>query len=72
MSAAYEGSGYFQSQWQNPPAPFNPLFDPEAKGRYERVTKSMEDDDFYSSHTREECKAEWRKRYDADKEGSSK
>ena len=63
MVKPYEGVGFFQEQWRNPPPPFNPLFDPKAKDRYARVTRSMEEDDFYASHTREECKAEWRRRY---------
>ena len=63
----YEGVGFFEEQWRNPPPPFNPNFDPGAKARYERVTRSMEADGFYSSHTREECKEEWRRRYEADK-----
>lgn len=70
MSAQpYEGVGFFENQWRNPPAPFNPLFDPGAKKRYERVTKSLERDNFYANHTREECKAEWGRRYEADKSG---
>lgn len=56
--------GPFQHEWNHPPAPFNPDFDPKAKGRYEAVTASMEADDFYATHTREECKEEWRRRYD--------
>ena len=57
--------GFFQHEWNNPPPPFNPLFDPLAKGRSERVVTSMEADKFYDSHTREECAAEYRRRYDA-------
>lgn len=67
MAQSYEGVGFFQEEWRNPPAPFNPDFDPEAKDRYARVTASMEADDYYATHTREECKAEWAKRYEADK-----
>ncbi|MBS7671751.1 hypothetical protein [Croceicoccus gelatinilyticus] len=57
--------GFFQNAWNNPPAPFNPLYDPAAKGRYAAVTASMEADNFYAGHTREECKVEWRRRYEA-------
>lgn len=57
--------GGLDYHWKNPPAPFNPLYDPGAKARYAAVTKSMEEDDFYASHTREECRLEWRRRYDA-------
>jgi hypothetical protein len=52
-------------EWANPPAPFNPLYDPKAKDRFSAVTASMESDDFYASHTREECRIEWKRRYDA-------
>lgn len=55
---------HFQKLWDSPPLPFNPDYDPQAKGRYEKVTNSMEQDGFYSSHTREECRIEWTKRYD--------
>ncbi|WP_230280511.1 hypothetical protein [Croceicoccus sp. Ery15] len=57
--------GFFQNAWNNPPAPFNPLFDPGATARRAKVTSSMEADGFYKSHTREECKAEWHRRYNA-------
>lgn len=33
------------------------------KSHHEAVTASMEADGFYASHTREECKAEWARRY---------
>ncbi len=45
------------------PGLFNPDFDPLAKKRYALVTSSMQADNFYSNHTREECKAEWARRY---------
>lgn len=64
MANKYDGVGFFEQAWKNPPAPFNPKFDPKAKDRYAAVTKSMEDDDFYASHTREECRDEWRRRYE--------
>jgi hypothetical protein len=48
----------------NPPAPFNPNFDPEAKNRYRCVSDSMERDGFYDTHNREECRIEWKLRYD--------
>jgi len=51
--------------WQNPPAPFNPDYDPKANERSKQVRESMEAENFYATHTREECKAEWHKRYDA-------
>jgi hypothetical protein len=62
----YEGyTGGLHNEWNNPPAPFNPDFDPKAEARYAEVTASMQADEFYANHTREECKAEWRRRYDA-------
>lgn len=65
MTKPYEGVGYFEEQWRNPPPPFNPNFDPKAHGRYEEVTRSMEADDFYRGNYRETCAAEWRRRYEA-------
>lgn len=56
---------HFRFHHENPPAPFNPDYDPRADERFSLVTRSMEVDNFYASHTREECKAEWRKRYDS-------
>jgi hypothetical protein len=64
-AAPYTGVGAFANEWRNPPAPFNPDYDPGAKARYAAVTASMKADDFYRSHTREECKDEWSRRYDA-------
>ena len=56
--------GGFDDAWKHPPAPFNPSFDPKAKERFEAVSKSMEADGYYADHTREECKEEWRRRYE--------
>jgi hypothetical protein len=56
--------GYFAYHHDNPPAPFNPDADPRAAERYRKVTASMEADGFYEGRTREECKAEWARRYD--------
>lgn len=56
---------------RNAPAPFNPAYDPGADARRERVTTSMERDGYYSDHTREQCAAEWRRRYDEDKAAHS-
>ena len=60
--------GGFDYEWRNPPPPFNPLFDPDAAARYAAVSASMESDGFYSGHSREQCRIEWRRRYDAIKE----
>lgn len=46
------------------PPPFNPEYDPKADARFREVSKSMQDDGYYSNHTRQECKEEWRKRYE--------
>ena len=54
---------YFEFLHNNPPPPFNPQYAPKAKARYRQVTSSMEKDNFYESHTREQCKEEWAKRY---------
>jgi hypothetical protein len=56
--------GGFDYEWKNPPARFNPQFDPFAVNRNKKVSQSMEADHFYSGHTREECRIEWRRRYD--------
>lgn len=66
-TACADYSGYlgpFDYWHRNKPAPFNPAFDPKADARRAKVTASMEADGFYSAHTREECAAEWRRRYD--------
>lgn len=55
-------------QFARDPVCLNPDADPLAKGRCEKVTASMVADDYYANHTREECKAEWRIRYDTLKE----
>ena len=54
---------HFQFLWDNPPAPFNPDYDPKADARFHQVTQSLEAEGWYASHTREECKAEWGLRY---------
>jgi hypothetical protein len=54
----------FDFEHANLPAPFNKRYDPKAGERYKLVSESMEDDGFYDSHTREECRVEWGKRYD--------
>ena len=53
-----------QYEWDNPPAPFNPLFDKNAKKRAEKVVSSMVEDCFYDNHTREQCKNEYASRYE--------
>jgi len=65
MKHEYAPCGIFTEQWRNPPPPFNPDADPRARDKFAAVTASMERDDFYTTHTREECRIEWRRRYDA-------
>lgn len=60
--------GMFTNEWNNPPKPFNPAYDPKAAGRSKAVSSSMEAGNYYATHTRAECAAEWRRRYDAEKE----
>jgi hypothetical protein len=56
--------GYFAFHHDNPPAPFNPEADPKSEERYRKVTQSMQTDGYYATHSREECKREWARRYD--------
>lgn len=56
--------GPFWREHNFPPAPFNPDSNAQqAAKRYSQVTASLEADNFYQTHSREECKAEWAKRY---------
>ena len=50
--------------WGIVPAPFNSLYDPRAKHIHREAIDSMVSDNFYDNHTREECAAEFRRRYD--------
>lgn len=58
-------AGYFEKLHENPPPAFNPDYNPNAKSAWGVVIKSMEDDGFYSNHTREECASEFKRRYEA-------
>lgn len=58
----------FEYHHNNPPAPFNPDYWVGSKNCYAVTTASMEDDNFYSSHTREECAVEWKKRYELNRD----
>ena len=60
----YAGAGFFAYDWQHPPPLFNSDFDPKAAQRFSDGTAGLEQDNFYAIHTREECKEEWRKRYE--------
>lgn len=53
---------HFGAMHDNPPAPFNPAFDPTAKARSERAAREMEAEGYYETHTREECAAEYKRR----------
>lgn len=57
-------TNWAEYQWDNPPAPFNPDADPAAAERYRQVSESMQRDGYYAEHTREECRDEWRRRYE--------
>ena len=54
----------FEWLHKNPPAIFNSECNPKTKDVWAKVTQSMEDDNFYASHTREECATEWKRRYE--------
>jgi hypothetical protein len=56
--------GFFAHHHLNPPPPFNPLADPQSERRYAQVTASLVADAFYDHHDREDCKAEWARRYE--------
>ena len=43
---------------------FNPDYNPNWKQIREQTTASMEEDGYYDTHTREECAAEWKRRYE--------
>lgn len=60
---------HFMFLHQNPPAPFNPDFDPKATERGHKAAQSMETDGYYQNHSRQECASEYRRRYDRLKEG---
>ena len=55
----------FDDLHEHPPAPFNPDYDSQAATKYAQVVAGLEDDGWYANHTREECKAEWRRRYES-------
>lgn len=50
---------------KSPVLTLNPDYDPKAKARYAKTTAGMEKDNYYESHSREECRVEWGLRYDA-------
>lgn len=56
---------HFKWLHDNPPPPFNPEYDPLSDSRFKRVTESLVTDGWYANHTREECRTEWRRRYEA-------
>lgn len=72
LESKYCHIGPFWGDHVFPPAPFNPSYDPKANERSKAVSDSMESDNFYATHTREECKAEWGRRYDELKVTSNK
>lgn len=58
--------GIFDYWHDHPPPPFNPLFKPYAAAVGHAVAEAMSEEGFYQTHTREECAAEYRRRYDAE------
>jgi hypothetical protein len=62
----YAACGLFTEHWRHQPTDLgsNPAFDPKAADRFAKVTASLEADNYYATHTREECRAEWAARYE--------
>lgn len=60
----YDEWKYGPPVWRELIGSLNPDFDPNSKALYVMVTESMEQDNFYDDHTREECAVEWRERYE--------
>lgn len=58
--------GIFEDAHQNPPKAFNPDYRPYAADVQHKVVDDMSREGFYQKHSREECAAEVRKRYDAE------
>ncbi len=56
---------HFEHLHDNPPAPFNPLYNPLADTWSDEVSAAMEAEGFYDTHSREECAIEFRWRYEA-------
>ena len=57
--------GIFGYHHDNPPKPFNPLYDVRSLEWMSLTTLSMEKDGYYDNHTRDECQLEYRRRYEA-------
>lgn len=55
---------HFESLHNNPPKPFNPQYNSGYAEVANSVTKNMEEDGYYDTHTREECAAERKRRID--------
>lgn len=73
LTAACSHTGWlgpFDYWHRNKPRPFNPEYDARARDWGRTASASMEADHFYATHTRAECAAEWRRRYDAAKEAA--
>lgn len=64
----YVGVGIFENEWNNPPAPFNPLYDAEAAKQmrkneafiknaldaYHKSLKHLNNDDYYDAMDKKE------------------
>lgn len=49
---------FFEYHHNNPPEPFNKSYNPQAKTISDNVSKEMEAEGYYDTHTREECAIE--------------
>jgi hypothetical protein len=56
--------GSMDYEHKNPPAPFNPDYDPRAKDWFAETTASLEAEGFYKTGTPASRKEGWRKRYE--------
>lgn len=55
---------HFAFQHENPPAPFNPSYNPKSQEWSDKASKKMLSQGFYDNHTLEECAKEYRRLYD--------
>ena len=54
---------HFEALHNNPPAPVNPHYNPNAAIASIAVSEEMENEGYYTTHTREECRIEFARRY---------
>lgn len=70
MKSRHNTGGMFNHAHACIPKPFNPEFDPRAKGWWRDAIASMQAEGWYENHTRPENAAEFRRRYDVLKEAA--